>query len=61
MSDIAWDIIDAIKAKIKAKAKDYPALEKLAEENYELAEFINDIDQLISSMAWQALAKITKK
>ena len=61
MSNVAWDIVDAIKAKIKAKAKDYEALEKLAKENYELAEFINGIDQLISNMAWQALAKITKR
>ena len=56
-SDIAWDILDAIRAKIKTKAKDYEALEKLAKENCELAEFLNDIDQLISGMCWRALAK----
>ena len=55
--NIGFNIVDAIRLRIRKEAKDFDCLEVLRKRNPELAQFLEDLDNIITNVAYQGICQ----
>lgn len=55
--NIGFDIVDAIRLRIRKEARDLDCLEVLRKRNPELAQFLEDLDNIITQVAYQGICQ----
>jgi len=55
--NIGFNIVDAIRLRIRKEARDSDCLEILRKKNPELAQFLEDLDNIITHVAYQGICQ----
>jgi len=55
--NIGFNIVDAIRVRIRKEARDSDCLEILRKRNPELAQFLEDLDNIITQVAYQGICQ----
>ena len=55
--NIGFNIVDAIRLRIRKEAKDLDCLEVLRKRNPELAQLLEDLDNIITQVAYQGICQ----
>jgi len=55
--NIGFNIVDAIRLRIRKEARDLDCLEVLRKRNPELAQLLEDLDNIITNVAYQGICQ----